>query len=245
MRAGRDRSGAFEKYYTLLRVTHTTGPLWTPADLGRLLSPGRFAKYVQAAGGDQALAAELYVWNSRIGGALHETIGQAEVILRNALDEQLATFHRSRRFHGDGHWCAEPRMPWRTNRRMVQSLDDARKKATENHQNPEIHGKVVAELSMGFWRFTLSTSYQATLWAPALRHAFPGLPSRGTRADVYDPVNRLNDLRNRIAHHEPIHHKNLAARYRDLLRLATWIDPAGAAWIAETSRVQDVLADRP
>jgi hypothetical protein len=225
-------------------VTHTTGPGWTPTDLRRLLSPGRFEKYVQAAG-DEKTAAELYVWNSRIGAALHESIGQFEVILRNALDEQLATLHRSRRFHGDGHWCAEPRMPWRSNAKMRRTLDEARKKATENDRNPEVHGKVVAELSLGFWRFTLTAGYQRTLWAPALRHAFPGLPSAGVRSDVYDPVNRLNGLRNRIAHHEPIHMKNLAARYDDLLQVSGWIDEAGAAWIAETSRVRDVLADKP
>ncbi len=244
MRVGRDRSGAFEKYYTLLRVTHTTGPLWTPADLGRLLSPGRFAKYVQATGGDQAKAAELYVWNSRISGALYESCGQFEVILRNALDEQLAEYHRRRR-RGDGLWYADARMPWANPKRTLETIKTARDRATSDGRDPEIPGKVVAELSMGFWRLLLASSSQMSLWAPALYRAFPHMRPTAQRHPVYERVNRLNDLRNRIAHHEPIHRKNLAARFGDLLQVAAWIDPAAAAWIDETSRVQAVLADRP
>ncbi|ELB86058.1 hypothetical protein Rwratislav_46905, partial [Rhodococcus wratislaviensis IFP 2016] len=53
----------------------------------------------------------------------------------------------------------------------------------------------------GFWRFLHSRSYEATLWTPSLRHAYPHQTPR-RRSDVY---NHLNTLRNRIAHHEPIH----------------------------------------
>jgi hypothetical protein len=50
-----------------------------------------------------------------------------------------------------------------------------------------VHGKVVAELTFGFWRYILAGTYQATLWSPALRHAFPHLRTRD-RAAVYGPV---------------------------------------------------------
>lgn len=81
-------------------------------------------------------------------------------------------------------------------------------------------------------------------WAPALRRGFPGLRSHKREA-VYAPVNRLYRLRNRIAHHEPIHSLNHTARHQELLRVAAWIDPAAAAWITATSRVPCVAATRP
>jgi hypothetical protein len=100
---------------------------------------------------------------------------------------------------------------------------------------------VIAELTFGFWRYILTAHYQTTLWAPALRRAFPHLGSQ-RRAAVYPLIDRLHSLRNRVAHHEPVHALNIAARYKELLHVSGWIDPAAAAWIGQTSRVPDVLA---
>jgi hypothetical protein len=134
-------------------------------------------------------------------------------------------------------------MPWKS-KKLVDQIVRARAQATRNGKNPEIHGKVVAELTFGVWRYMLAATYQTTLWAPALRRAFPHLGSQKREA-VYTPVDHLNALRNRIAHHEPIHRQNLEARHKELLRVARWIDPAAAAWIEQTSRVPQVLAARP
>jgi hypothetical protein len=214
---------------------------WSPADLPQLLSPPRFGRYVSVAGSAER-AADLYSWNGRLSGAVHEELGLLEVVLRNALDRELAKYHRVA-FNGDGRWYADPRMPWQS-AKMIDQLDRARAQATGNRRFPELPGKVIAELTFGFWRYVLAAPYQSTLWAPALRHAFPGLhPAR--RATVYQLVDRLNSVRNRVAHHEPIHCLDIAARHQDVLLTATWIDPAAAAWIAETSRVTTVLESRP
>jgi hypothetical protein len=173
---------------------------------------------------------------------VHEELGMLEVVLRNALDRQLVKYHQVA-LNGDGRWHADPRMPWQS-ARMIEQIDRARAQATGNWRFPELQGKVIAELTFGFWRYVLAAPYQSTLWAPALRHAFPYLnPAR--RAPVYQLVDRLNSVRNRIAHHEPIHQLNIAARHKEVLLAANWIDPAAAAWIAETSRVTTVLELRP
>jgi hypothetical protein len=199
-------------------VNSSTGPQWTPTDLRRLLSPGRFDRYVAAAAGDDLAAIELYVWNNQMGGALHETLGQFEVVLRNALDQQLTEYHR-RRLRGSGDWCPDAGMPWANPTRTGRTIDEARDRATAGRRFPEIHGKVVAELSMGFWRYLLAGHSQMTLWAPALYRAFPHMtPAR--RGPVYDRVNRLHGLRDRVAHHEPIHREDIAARHVDLLEVA-------------------------
>jgi hypothetical protein len=214
---------------------------WSPADLPQLLSAPRFGRYVSVAGSGEH-AAELYSWNGRLSGAVHEELGMLEVVLRNALDRQLVKYHQVA-LNGDGRWHADPRMPWQS-ARMIEQIDRARAQATGNWRFPELQGKVIAELTFGFWRYVLAAPYQSTLWAPALRHAFPYLnPAR--RAPVYQLVDRLNSVRNRIAHHEPIHQLNIAARHKEVLLAANWIDPAAAAWIAETSRVTTVLELRP
>jgi len=214
---------------------------WSPADLPQLLSPPRFSRYVSVAG-SATRAADLYSWNGRLSGAVHEELGMLEVVLRNALDRQLVKYHHVT-LNGDGLWYADRRMPWQSPR-MVDQIDRARAQATGNWRFPELPGKVIAELTFGFWRYILAAPYQSTLWAPALRHAFPHLrPAR--RATVYQLVDRLNSVRNRVAHHEPIHSLDIAARHKEVLLAAGWIDPAAAAWIAETSRVPAVLQMRP
>ena len=211
------------------------------ADLRRSLSPGRFDRYA-AATGSLTQAVELYIWNIRLTGALHETLGMFEVVLRNALDCQLTNYHKIV-LSGDGGWYSDVKMPWRS-AKLVAQIDRARSQATVGGRKPEVHGKVIAELTFGFWRYILAAQYQGTLWAPALRHAFAHLPSQ-KRAAVYGPVDRLHWLRNRIAHHEPVYALNISARHEELVSVAAWIDPAAAAWVNRMSRVPDILAVRP
>ncbi|MEV5080690.1 hypothetical protein AB0K74_18235 [Streptomyces sp. NPDC056159] len=55
-----------------------------------LISRPRLAPFL-AATATPAAAMELYLWNVRLSAAFGEVIALAEVILRNAMAEQLAT----------------------------------------------------------------------------------------------------------------------------------------------------------
>ena len=46
----------------------------------------------------------------------------------------------------------------------------------------EMPGRVVAQLTLGFWRYLLASRYGRTLWLPCLRQAFPGLRVAGCAA---------------------------------------------------------------
>jgi hypothetical protein len=205
------------------------------------VAPARFDRYLIDANGDDVLALRLYEWNIRLSSAFHETLGQFEVLLRNALDTQLQSWHRKLP-GGDGRWYLDKaRMPLQP--KQWDQVASARRLARQGARQ-ETHGKVVAELTFGFWRFLLDARYQPTLWAPVLRHAFPYLRPRVRKA-VYDPTERLNGLRNRIAHHEPIYDLPLDDRLRELLAVAGYICPTSAAWIWSTSPVEAALASRP
>lgn len=204
------------------------------------LAPARFDKYIAAAGGDAVLAFRLYEWNIRASSSLHGAIGQFEVLLRNALDTELSRYHRTV-IGDDGSWWKDPAMPLHAD--LAELVSDARRRARRGGV-PETHGKVIAELMFGFWRFVLDARHSATLWAPALRHAFPHLRPK-VRTEVNERVERLNALRNRVAHHEPIHQLPLEDRWDDLLRVAGWICPITAAWIQSSSTLPTVLAAKP
>ena len=58
-------------------------------------------------------------------------------------------------------------------------------------------------------------------------------------------VGRLHDLRNRVAHHEPLLNTDVAARLADLLGLAKRLDPQLGQHVLATSSVASLLAARP
>lgn len=65
------------------------------------------------------------------------------------------------------------------------------------------------------------------------------------REVVYGHVEALLTLRNRIAHHEPIHRFPLIDLHDQMLLVITWIDPSISGWLSGLSRVPSLLAERP
>lgn len=214
-----------------------------PPSLGELLehrlSVERLKPYRRACGDDLARAAQLYEWNAEVASAFSVVIGHFEVVLRNALHEQLTA--RQLASGRPGPWYGDPlTLP---DEKRQEDVEKARERLSRSRK-AETPGRVVAELMFGFWRLLLDSRYQTTLWAKTLRHAFPYLQPQ-VRSAVYEPVDETNKLRNRIAHHEPIHHLHLDARHEQLMVVSGYIDPYVEAWLRGISRVPGLLANRP
>ncbi|MET9296426.1 hypothetical protein [Streptomyces sp. NPDC003077] len=220
---------------------HSTPPhsIKPPDDaIIELISPDRLNPYLTACGGDTAAALVLYRWNSDLAAAFFEPLGHLEIMLRNALDARLVA--RQQRRGRTAEWYTDPAVPLSGKARgdIVQARQRASGSGTATPR-----GKIIAELSFGFWRFLLARQYRASLW-PDLAGAFPHAPDRALRT-VEEPVKRLHQFRNRIAHHEGIWHLPLGARRDDIQTVLGFMAPAAAAWVADASRVDDVLARRP
>jgi len=203
----------------------------------RHLSASRLATYVRASGSLDA-GVQLYQWNAAVAGALWEVLGHVEVVLRNALHDALTQRHQ--RLSRVGEWYDDP-----AGELEQHARDDVAKAVRRLRRAgaPVLPGKVIAELSFGFWRFLLARRYTASLW-PALRPAFAYLPSADRRG-LEEPVARLHLLRNRVAHHEPLIAEPLPARYADALLVAGAVDPGLQAWVAANNQLLDVLDRRP
>lgn len=106
----------------------------------------------------------------------------------------------------------------------------------------------------GFWRYLSTTAHHHRLWIPYLHVAFA--PGTARRA-VDRPAGLLHQLRNRIAHHEPLLHRNtttgvlspttghLIARHDDLLTLTELISPHLHDYIAAASTVREQIDRHP
>jgi hypothetical protein len=208
------------------------------ARIERAFSAERLANYRRARGGDLVAAIELYRWNGELIGAFWETLGHVEVLLRNTLATRMrARQHRLRRRVS---WLADPQL--KLDQRGSEDIVTAQTRVRTKGKLPG-DGQVISELSFGFWRFLIARRYQTVFW-PDLAAGFPYAPSRN-RAVVEQPVVRLHEFRNRLAHQQRVWSEPVADRYADCLLLTGYIDPRVTDWIEATSRVRTVLAAKP
>jgi len=203
-------------------------PALVPSHIVGKLSKERLGPYVTACRGDEAQALSLYRWNATASAAMHICLGHVEVLMRNAMDTQLTAMSPI----GAWYITLSPRL----NAYAREEIGVARARATKNGR-AETQGQVVAELTFGFWRYLVSPQYHRVLWTPGLYRAFPGVAI----GEASDTLSRLLDMRNRIAHYEPIHNRDLSAVHADGCRVARWVDGSAAAWIEQHCIVSKLI----
>ena len=199
-------------------------------------SSERLAPYLAVTGSDPERAVALYAWNADLSAALATTIGHVEVLLRNAMHESLAAW--SERQFNEPRWFVDP--SGLLHPRAAQDIRAARDRASRGPRG-ESSGRVVAELSFGFWRFLLAGHYDRSLWRQALFRAFP----ERRRREVHDAARILHLARNRLAHHEPMFNRPVGEIRSTALSLARWICPVTGEWISRHCRVTSLTGRRP
>ena len=185
-------------------------------------------------------ALNLYAWNATISGSLLSAIHICEVVLRNAVSDSLTQLYGPR---------------WPFSAAFVRSLPDPTvgysprrdiRSVTRSHATT---GKVIPELKFVFWQKMFTGRHDSRLWNPYIYSSFPnadpGLGARAVRTLIYNDLEQIRKLRNRIAHHEPIFSRNLPDDYQRLLELVELRCLVTANWLRGTQNVQAVLATRP
>lgn len=206
-----------------------------------LVTAERLGSYLRASGGDVSDAFALYEWNMRAAASLMELTSMVEVLARNALDRELRDWAHRRR--AGASWLDVTPL----DRQGAADVQKARDRATRRGRRPEVHGRVIAELPLGFWRYLVESRYLTALWIPATHRAFPaGDPDlRSRQKDVAFRMQQLNFIRNRAAHHEPIHARDLSRDLQFALDLAAWISPTAKSWVNTTSSLPSIISSKP
>ncbi|MGR3433705.1 MAG: hypothetical protein ACU0CO_02255 [Shimia sp.] len=217
-----------------------TPPVQLLLDLEVVLSPPRFATYVRQTGGDRVKAMDLYCWHTDLAAAFYMPLQFAELAARNGAVEAIAAVYGA-----DWHRSPAFQQSLRPRVGHYRMRDDLRSLA-QRHQHA---GSVVADIKFVFWQHLFVAAQDAVLWNPHLRQAFPGLPPQMTvqagRGQVRNRIQTIRNFRNRIAHHEPLLSRDLAADLRAALELVEWRRPDIAAWLRSTETVTALLAQRP
>jgi len=202
------------------------------------LSPARLGTYLNAAGATSGpTALDIYVWNALISGAFFSTLHVCEIVIRKAISHALELKYGA-------NWPWDPGFERTLSEWFRRELQSARKSSP-----PGSTGKVIAEMTFGFWCHLFTARHDQHIWNAHLNTVFPFLPLPlnvpAARKMLFDDMEALRGLRNRIAHHEPIFAYPLASHQMRIERLIKLRCRQTAHWVSGWEIVTATLAARP
>lgn len=190
------------------------------------LSPERFARYVNWAGGNRARALELYSLNTKLSESLYTPLQALELALRNRIHAVMSETFSDR-------WLESEEIILIANQRR-QIAEAKCELERDKPGSSTIPGKIVAAVSFSFWTAMFSKDYE-TLWRSHLNAIASKVDGKGyLRKSFSRPLGRIRTLRNRIAHHEPILHWRLQDHFEEIMDLTAALSPPVAEWCRET-----------
>ena len=162
-------------------------------------------KYLVACNNDTRRAMTLYRHNLTLSQQMFTMISCFEVALRNKIDKEMKQ-------HWGNDWLRDFVMPGGafasdgraagTKKIIKKAYDDLM------NNNDYSHSKLLSQMEFGVWKYMFSP-IQFRLTGSRLLHIFPN-KARSTpqiqynHSYVYNELDKINTLRNRIAHHEPV-----------------------------------------
>jgi len=209
------------------------------ATIRQTLSLTRMSTFETAAGvtsHDDPRALALYAWNARVSAALLAPLHICEVVIRNAASEAIEQVYG-------------PRWPWQIG--FEQSLPSPRTGYNPRRDLQNVRsrvpttGKVIPELKFVFWQRLFTSRHDQRLWGTYLKHVFPNMPATKAvaqlRQEVYDDLEQIRTLRNRIAHHEPVFARNLQDDLQKIVALIEYRAKETAKWMMANQQASAIL----
>ena len=166
------------------------------------MSAPRMSRYCRSCRGNTRRAMTLYRENLKLSQELFTIVGCFEVALRNAIDRHYSYkfgFEWLRQSVERGGMFDQP---------SCKGTADLIKYNYSTLKERYSPSKLVSSMAFGFWRY-LFAKPQFKAGGQSLLQIFPGKPSTTSSKQfnhpyVYNELAKINSLRNRIAHHEPI-----------------------------------------
>lgn len=210
--------------------------------LDTTLSRSRLSPYLLLADNDAVYAHQLYLWNARLAKSFLYPLGVVEVAVRNAMHNALSTAF------GTPEWVISPNLHYTYFSPQTLASHGSSKGRLINAKNGAIPtpDEMVAGLNFDFWSNILRPEY-APMWqiGNALRDTFPLMRPTPDLAQARLSIADVNHFRNRIAHHEPIHHLDIRAKMDLLQAVMGFICKDTAAWMKKCSTVMQTFRAAP
>lgn len=204
--------------------------------IDRIISRERLEPYLILHQSDIDKAMLHYKSNILISESFYPLLAVLEIGLRNSIDYQL-----TKRFN-DRHWYENMEFIRIATRFQIDRISDA--KSNILSEKKEITpGRIISELSFGFWTSLFDVRFEMTLWK-SLRLSFPNCPKQiRQRKTMSSKFNSIRKLRNRIFHHEAISwNLSVLDIYKhELLEGIEWLDKDLMHWVEDLNHIDDTI----
>src|SRR3990167_330396 len=174
-----------------------------------------------------------YSWNIELSQAFYPALQILEIALRNSLDKSITENFQTEQ------WFELPFLHEKERAKINKA-----KKTLKEKKKELTPGRIVAELSFGFWAslFDIRYEHDQTLWPKLIKPAFPFLPkAQRTRNFLSRELNKIKFLRNRVFHYEPIWHwKDLSQQHDSITHLASSLSPSAAKYLTILDKFKEV-----
>ena len=215
----------------------------------RIISEERMSRYVQACGGDTRKAMTLYRYNVELAQTVFAIVGYFEVALRNAIDNHLTARLGSEWLKNSimagGLFCNP------ATQKEFNDIDHAYRKLSADGSYS--HTKLLACMGFGFWKYRFSP-LQYRMMGRSLLSVFPNKPRSTARQQynhsyIFNELDKINTLRNRIAHHEPIcfytqrdeiHTDHIRNTYHRITSLLNWMGISAPDYLWGVDHIEQV-----
>ncbi len=171
---------------------------------------------------------EEFILIAEISAALWVHIAVFEITLRKFIHSSLSKSYKTTR------WWLIPNLLTAKDRAEFKYAE--KRLAMQKRKVSPI--LVVHNSSFSLCIELLSKRYHQKIWLKIVKY-FPTHPGR--REDFYKRAREIRNLRNLIAHHAPIFHRNLLRDHQYLHELTMILDPQLAQEVQKRSRVLDLL----
>jgi hypothetical protein len=202
------------------------------------LQAERISRYFPAAGKQQSLAFQFYLWNCVICESFHFALHFAEIACRNSIHNALL-----KRLGDD--WFRNELLHRLLDDRYYEELAKAVDDERSQHGNYVTGHHIVSALSFGFWEHLATKRFDRFLWAKGPREVFPNAPNGMSREEIQKLIESVRRWRNRIAHHRAIFDKGPTRKHQDALDLIKIVCADTFAWVASNSKVPEAIRLRP
>jgi len=159
------------------------------------------SRYLNAVGRNTRKAMTLYRLNLRLSQELFTVESCFEIALRNKIDSHYTTFFGN-------NWLRDSALPG--GMLSTRKCGKTPYIILEGQKRLPVysHSKLLAEMELGFWRY-LFAPHQFRSGGQNLLAIFPSKPIstpilRYDHNFVFNELEKINNLRNRLAHHEPV-----------------------------------------
>jgi len=218
------------------------------SDFERALSKPRIGRFLIAAKQDKEKALLIYRQNIELSKALFGILSIFEVAIRNHID----LFYQVK--FNDNEWlknqCGQGGMfshpsfskyGFDTRTKILTTISKLGKRYT--------HDRLVAELSFGFWNYMFAP-IQFLVGGQSLHKIYINRPKGINQKQLFNELDEIRNIRNRIAHHEPlcfdsnneIHTEKTRNTYEILIKHTDWLGFEHTKLYYELDNTIDILS---